>query len=126
MPFIHIKSLPFEQPRDISRILQLITEDFSAASGIDKQHITVTWDLLSAGYYTVAGEVSDYQPDSGHPLLVEMLLPDFNSREKIADYIKAVADSLSRHAQVPVNNLFINCRLARPGQVFDAGDLVHW
>ncbi|MBW9263843.1 MAG: hypothetical protein K1564_19960 [Candidatus Thiodiazotropha sp. (ex. Lucinisca nassula)] len=126
MPFIHIQSLPFGQQRDISRILQRITEDFSNASGIEKQHITVTRSLLSAGHYAVSGEVSDYQPESGHPLLVEMLLPDFNSSEEIADYIQVVADSLSRHAQVPINNLFINCRLARSGQVFDAGEMVHW
>ncbi|MCG7897104.1 MAG: hypothetical protein JAY99_17570 [Candidatus Thiodiazotropha lotti] len=126
MPFIHIKSLPFEQPRDISEILQRITEDFSNVSGIDKQHITVTWDLLSAGHYAVAGEVSEFQPESAHPLLVEMLLPDFNSREAIGEYIKAVAESLSRHAQIPINNLFVNCHLARSGQVFDAGEMVHW
>ncbi|MCG7872727.1 MAG: hypothetical protein N0C88_07235 [Candidatus Thiodiazotropha lotti] len=126
MPFIHIKSLPFEQQRNISRILQRVTEDFSTVSGIDKQHITVTWDILSAGHYAVAGEVADFQPESGHPLLVELLLPDFNSSEAIAEYIKAVAESLSRHTQVPINNLFINCRLARSGQVFDAGEMVYW
>jgi phenylpyruvate tautomerase PptA (4-oxalocrotonate tautomerase family) len=126
VPFIHIKSLPFEHELDISRVIQQITDDFSIAAGIGKEHITVTWCFIPAGQYAVAGQAAQCQSASGHPLIVDLLVPDFNTSETIELFIQETAKSISQHTQLPLDNIFINCSLARSGRVFDSGEMVHW
>lgn len=42
MPFIHIKSLPFEKPIDITLIIQGISHDFAQTTGVPLHHIHTT------------------------------------------------------------------------------------
>jgi hypothetical protein len=45
MPFIHIKSLPFEKPVAIKAVPEGISEDFSHETGIALEHVTATWEF---------------------------------------------------------------------------------
>jgi phenylpyruvate tautomerase PptA (4-oxalocrotonate tautomerase family) len=126
MPYIHIKSLEFENGLETSGVIKQVSQDFSEATGIAVEHITVTWSFLPPGHYAVAGEVADYQPITSHPLMVDLLVPDFNSSERIEQMIQKTARSLSLRAQIPIDNIFINCRVACSGQVFDGGEIVYW
>lgn len=49
MPFIHVKSLPFEQTTEMSTLVQGLTKDFAKGTGIGLQHVTATWGTLGAG-----------------------------------------------------------------------------
>ncbi len=42
MPFIHIKSLPFENSVEIKAVLEGISADFSHETGIALEHVTAT------------------------------------------------------------------------------------
>ncbi len=126
MPFIHVKSLPFEKPLAMGAVLEGITEDFAKATNIDPEHVTVTWEFLSPDHYAVAGKAAERQPQVSHPLLVDLLAPDFNSPAAFEKMLGAVAASIAKHAKIPIGNIFVNCRAAHSGMVLDAGAIVRW
>lgn len=126
MPFIHIKSLPQEQPLDIRSVIEGVSGDFARAVGIGLEHVTVTWEFFLPGYYAEGGAAAMQQTRDSHPLLVDILAPDFNPPGTVVTMLTAVAGSLSERADVSLRNIFINYRQAHSGQVFDAGEVVRW
>ena len=126
MPFIHIRSLPPARPLDVPAALEGLSRDFAAATGVGLDHVTATWSFLEAGHYAVGGQAAAEQPAETHPVLVELLAPDFNAAEKVEAMLTAVAEGLARHAGVPRGNIFIDAREARSRRVFDAGEIVRW
>lgn len=126
MPFIHIKSLPFQPPLDVDRILGEIARDFSETTGVELNHIHTTWEFLASGHYARGDDVPRYQPDTRHPLIVDLLAPDFNDAGTITVMLETIAESISSRAAFPINNIFINHRQAHSGMVFDDGEIVRW
>jgi hypothetical protein len=126
MPFIHIKSLPFDRPLNVTSVLEGLAKDFAKGTRIALEHVTATWEFLPAGHYVVAGRAESHQPESSHPVLVDLLSPDFNSPEKVEKMLQVVASSISKRAKVPINNIFINHRRAQSGMVFDSGEVARW
>ena len=126
MPLIHVKSLPFDEPRDVRAVLEGLTRDFAGATGVALEHVTATWELLPEGYYAVAGDAALHQPQASHPVLVELVAPDFNSPEDVENMLKAVALSISNRATVQMDNIFISYRGVSSGTVFDKGEVVRW
>ncbi|MDT8405055.1 hypothetical protein [Sulfuriflexus sp.] len=112
--------------RDASAVIEGLSKDFSNATGIGIEHITATWEVLPSGHYAVGGKTALQQPPTSHPVLVDLLAPDFNADESIEKMLRAVSSNISKRADVPINNIFINCRKAHSGMVFDAGEIVHW
>jgi len=126
MPFIHIKSLPFEELIDVTSLIKNIASDFSDKTGIELSHIHTTWEYYSPGHYAKGNQVAEYQPNNNYPVIVDLLTPDFNDSFIIALMLETIADSISRHADFQKNNIFINHRQALSGMVFDDGEIVYW
>lgn len=126
MPFIHVKSLPFRPALRIRAVLKGIADDFAEGAGIGAEHVTVTWDFFTPGHYAVGGNSASRQQEHSHPVLVDLLAPDFNSAEDIKNMLLVVASSISKRVKVPLSNIFINHRQAHAGSVFDAGEIVRW
>ena len=126
MPFIHIKSLPLGPHIPVSSVVEEITKDVAREAGVDLEHITATWEYLQAGHYAVAGKAEARQSETSHPVIVDLLSPDFNGAVQIRKMLHAVAESISKRAKVPITNIFINHRQARSGMVFNAGDVETW
>lgn len=126
MPFIYVKSLPFETPSDMRAIVEGMTKDFSRETGIGLEHVTATWEFLLPGHYAVAGKTVAQQPCASHPVLVDLLSPDFNSPTQVEKMLRTVASSISKRADIPIANIFVNHRPVRSGTVFDGGDIVRW
>lgn len=126
MPFIHVKSLPFDRAFNVASVLEGLTKDFARGVSIDLEHVTATWEFLPAHHYAVAGITVSHQPENSHPVLVDLLSPDFNAAEKIEKMLEVVASSISKQAKIPIDNIFINHRQAHSGRVFDAGKIVRW
>lgn len=124
MPFIHIKSLPFEEDLEMSSLLAAVSRDFSEQVGIEIEHITVTWEYLESWHYAAGGRTAASQPKDSHPILVDLLVPDFDPPETIEKMMKCIAASVAKRVGIPENNIFINVRQARSGQVFDGGEIV--
>jgi len=126
MPFIHIKSLPFERPVDVPNALKVIATDFAAKTGIELSHVHTTWEFYKSGHYAKGDRLSEHQPKKNYPIIVDLLTPDFNDLNVIAIMLEAIADSISRQIQFPKNNIFINHRQAHTAMVFDDGEIVQW
>ena len=126
MPFIHVKSLPFDEPRDVGTVLEGLTLDFAEATGVGLEHVTATWEFLPEGNYAVAGSAALHQPQASHPVLVELVAPDFNSTEDVETMLETVASSISKRAKVQKDNIFISYRDVGSGMVFDRGEVVRW
>lgn len=126
MPFIHIKSLPFAEPLDTAALVEGLAKDFADGTGVAIEHVTATWEYFRPGHYAVAGKTASHQPQNSHPVLVDLLAPDFNSSEEVAQMLSTVAASIAKRAGIPIGNIFINCREAHAGMVFDAGEVMRW
>lgn len=126
MPVIFIKSLPFQQERNISSIIEGVSKDVSDKAGVDIKHFTVTWEYLKPGHYAVSGQSKEYQPMNLHPVLVDVLAPDFNSCGNKDTILNSIATSLSSRADIPKDNIFISYNQANSGMVYDSGEVVRW
>ena len=83
MPFIHIKSLPLKDLPDISVILKYIAKDFSIATEIQLNYIHVTWEYFTPYHHVKGDKTNAIQPESEFPTIVDLLTPDFNSKDTI-------------------------------------------
>jgi phenylpyruvate tautomerase PptA (4-oxalocrotonate tautomerase family) len=126
MPVIHIKSLPLKSSIRISDIVEGLTRDFAQVMGIGLEHVSATWEVMPPGHYAVARKVAMRQPEDSHPILVDLLVPDFYSHEQVDQMLHVIATSISRLTKIPSENVFVNCRYANSGKVFDAGEVVRW
>lgn len=126
MPFIHIKSLPIDKSPTIPEIIKGIAQDFSNNTGIELHHIHTTWEFFQPGYYAKGKGVADVQPEANFPIIVDLLTPDFNEKNTIKLMLWSIAESISKRAEFPKNNIFINHRQAHSAMVFDDGEIVHW
>lgn len=126
MPFIHVKSMPFEGEFDAETMVKQISDDFARKTGVGVEHVTVTWEYFAPGHYAAGGRTAHQQPTEGHPILVDLLAPDFNTPSTIETMMTAVASSIAARASMPISNIFINQRQAHSGMVFDSGKVERW
>ncbi len=127
MPLICIKSLPFEDEVDVPSMIKSITEDFAHGTEVSIEHITVTWEYISARHYSVAGLMPATQPQSdSHPILVELHAPSFHNQSSVETMMQCIAFSVSKRSGVSYGNIFINYHKVSSGHIFDRGDVVHW
>lgn len=126
MPYIHIRSLPFEEQKPISQILCRINREFSTRLDIPLEQIHSTWDFFQPGHFAKGEVAPRNQPDGFHSLLVDLLTPDFNDPQTCEMMLEVLAASLAKNAKVPLRKIFITHRQARSGMVFDDGQIVRW
>ncbi len=126
MPVIQIRSLPFKTPIDVSETIEGLMTDFARDTETSLAHVSAAWELMEAGSYGVAGQAVWNQPNDTHPVLVELLIPDFHSEPEIGNMLTCIAKSISARTGVHVNNIFVHHRRAHSGEVFDAGKIVRW
>ncbi len=126
MPFIHVHSLPFSPTFNVHSVVEGMSKDFAQEMGVALTQVTATWEFLQPGAYAVAGRTAGTQPFDSHPVLVDLLAPEFNDAATIASMLNAVARSISVRTGMPITNIFINYRQAHSDRVFNAGEVVHW
>jgi phenylpyruvate tautomerase PptA (4-oxalocrotonate tautomerase family) len=126
MPVIAVRSLPLPGVADLRLLVEAISTDFAREARVEPEHVTVTWQLLPAGAYAVGGRAAETQPAESHPVLVDLLLPDFHDPGAVERMLRAIAQAVAIHARLPIANVFVCARLARPGFVFESGRTVRW
>ena len=62
VPFIHVKSSAPGGSLNLSEVVEGLSRDFAETTGVAIEHVTVTWELVPAGQYAVAGKVARQQP----------------------------------------------------------------
>jgi len=126
MPFIHIKSLPLKDSFDIPKILRGINRDFSEKTGIELMHLHATWEFFQPSHYAKGDTTPEHQPEARHPIIVDLLTPDFNDADTIRLMLETIAASIASRLPFPIDNIFVNHRRAHAGMVFDDGKIVEW
>ena len=126
MPFIHIKSLMQSDASDPQSVMKQLSASFAKEMDVHEKNITVTWDVLKPDYYLNNGQFVMQQPQGSHPVMVDLLVPDFNSQSRIEKMMGCIAELLAITLGIPVGNVFIYCRLASSGMVLDKGEIVKW
>ncbi len=126
MPFIHIKSLPFSDDKNPSSVLEKIAKRFAQKAGIEQRHVTVTWEYFQPQHY-LCGAASGVRFDPRrHQILVDLIVPDFNSAADVETMMRSIASSLEELLQLPQACVFIGARFAASGMVMDTGEIVRW
>lgn len=126
MPFIHIKSLPQPGNPDLKSVMQQLSSRFARDMDMHEKNVTITWEVLSAECYLNSGRFVTEQPQDSHPVIVELLVPDFNPQLRIEKMMECIVELLAVALGIPVGNVFVNCRLAMSGTVLDNGEIVKW
>lgn len=66
--------------------------------------------------FDIAGVLSpETQPEARHPIIVDLLTPDFNDAETVRLMLGKVAESIATRLPFPIDNIFINHRQAHAG-----------
>ena len=125
MPIIKVTSLPFENQDSAAWPVQ-VCEHFARSTEIPLKHVSVTWQLLPGGHYASAGTRAQYQPQDSHPIIVEIMLPDFYALDRVEKIIKAAVEAISFASRMAKTNVFVQVNRARSGAVFDEGRIVRW
>jgi hypothetical protein len=126
VPFIHVRSLPLAGSFDVGAAVRAITRDFAVGARVEARHVTVTWEVIEPGHYAHAGKTATGQPARSHPVLVELLAPDFHDDESVERMLVTTAEAVAAQAGVPPENVFVEFRAARAGRVFDEGAIARW
>lgn len=126
MPFIHVRSLPFEPAVDIADVVAKVSRDFADRTGVSLDHVTTTWILLAPGHYAAGGRTARLQPPDSHPVLVDLLTPDFHDAAAVERMLRVVVDSIADRVGVRQDNIFVCHRRASSGGVLDGGEVVRW
>jgi hypothetical protein len=126
MPFIHIKSLPPIGNPDPQAVMKQLSRLFAKEMDMHEGNITITWEMLKPEYYLNHGRLAMQQPQDSHPVMVDLLVPDFNSQSRIEKMMGCIVELLAVTLAIPVGNVFIHCRLAASGSVMDKGEIVKW
>lgn len=126
MPFINIKSLPQIGSSVQQSVMKQLSSRFAQEMDMHEKNITITWEVLKPDSYLNNGQFAAGQPQDSHPVMVDLLIPDFNSQSRIEKMMECIAELLAVALSIPVGNVFIHCRLAASGMVLDKGEIVKW
>ena len=126
MPYAHIKSLPFKPALATASVLEGLTTDLARATGISIEHLSLSWEFIPAHQYAAGGHTAAYQPLDSHPVMVDLLCPDFITEATLGKLLTALAHGIAERTGVQPSNVFINHRQALSGHVFDGGEIVQW
>lgn len=126
MPLIRVKSLQFDHDVDVSQVVCYLSQVVSDATHIEPQHIMITWEYLPGGHYSHGGKVTQVQPMNSHPLLVDLIAPNFNTEDQIMAMLELIANTIAEQLPIEKNNIFINYTPAYSDGVYDEGHVVEW
>lgn len=129
MPFLHIRSLPFPEPRDTRELIEGIRQDVARLAGIVPEQISVTWTFLSHDHPAVAGLAMALQPLVTHPVLAELRVTDGTEPTPHAEaLLKATTAGIAQRSGVPEEHVFVAYRptTADTDTDFDTRSIARW
>ena len=126
MPFVHIKSLPFENKSHVAATLRQISRQLADTNNIDQRHITVTWEYYESQHYLGSGAAGARFDPQHHQIIVDLMVPDFNNAASVETMMHTIATTVMQAMDLPENCIFIRCQLVPSGHVMEGGHIVQW
>jgi hypothetical protein len=106
--------------------MRQLSSRFAEDMDMHENNIAITWEVIKPDSYLNNGRLATEQPEDSHPVMVDLLVPDFNSQPRIEKMMECIVELLAVTLGIPVGNIFIHCRLAASGMVLDKGEIVKW
>jgi hypothetical protein len=106
--------------------MRQLSSRFAKEMDMQENNIAITWEVLKPDSYLNNGGLATEQPQDSHPVMIDLLVPDFNSQPRIEKMMECIVELLSVTLGIPVGNIFMHCRLAASGMVLDKGEIVKW
>ncbi len=111
---------------DLGLAVRGLTSAVADATELDPKHISVLWHTLAADTYAYQGSLADTQPAQSHPVLVDLVAPDFHRPHQIHLMMKTLAREVAGLAGVSHDNVLVVHYPVSSGHVFDQGRLLNW
>lgn len=125
MPIVRINCLPVKK-LDLGLAVRGVTSALATATEIDPEHISVLWNELSADSYAHRGDLAELQPQATHPILIDLIAPDFHRPHLVQLMMKTLAHEVAVLTGADHNNILIIHQPQSSGHVYDQGRLVSW
>ncbi len=126
MPMVIIHSLPLGDGINMPAALRGVCERIAALGQVELAHVSASWRYLPVGGHAVGGVAAECQPRNSHPIMAELMTPDFYPDARIEAMLTTIAEQISAHAGVALTNVFVAHRAVHSGRVFDNGQIVSW
>ncbi len=104
---------------DGAEIMDKVSIDVSAATGVEERFITYYWQTFDAVH--CMGE-----PAKDKPLFVDLYVPGFFTEEDIASMMTAIAGALEKHTGIDKKWVFIQTHFPEQGHVYISGRVERW
>ncbi len=125
MPIVRIHCLP-KEGLDPGLAVRGITSALVEATDIAPENISVVWLTTLADHYSHAGALAATQPRATHPILVDLLAPDFHRAHTVHAIMKCLVREVAALAAVDPENVTVVHYPVGSGQVYDQGRLINW
>ena len=123
MPVIHAKLLPQRPGIDVANVMHSAGRRVAGIVGVPERAVWTTWEYLPPAQYAEGGVCAGEQPRGTHPPLVDLMLFEGRSADKLEEAILAIVEELTRGLQLDEGNVFVAYRELRSGRVFTGGKL---
>lgn len=125
MPLVRIHCLPVEA-LDIGLAVRGVTGALVAATDVAPENISVVWNELSPDSYAHRGDLAEAASATGHPVIVDLIAPDFHRPHIVQLMMKTLANEVGAISGAGTNNVLVIHQPLGSGHVYDAGNLVNW
>lgn len=124
MPLIDIRSLPLAMDKPLA--LESLSHELAEASGIGIEYFMITWVYVAPDSLAVGGKAAANESDTEFPVLVSMVVADLLPANVRQTLLEEAGQAIARLAGVHGDKVFIHCRAAESGSVYDEGRIVEW
>jgi hypothetical protein len=101
---------------DVDAVLDRLSRDVSRDSGLDPKLLTYYWQRFEA--INCMGKKAE-----GHPIFVDLYVPDFLTNAEVAIIMHSIADSLARNTGINKKWVFVHTHTAEKGRVLLSGEV---
>ncbi len=99
---------------DVDAVLDRLSRDVSRDSGLDPKLLTYYWQRFDA--VNCMGKKAE-----GHPIFVDLYVPNFLTDAEVAVIMHSIADSLSKSTGIDKKWVFVHTHTAEKGRVLLSG-----
>lgn len=101
---------------NVDAVLDRLSQDISRDSGLDRKLLSCYWQRFEA--INCMGEKAE-----GHPIFVDLYVPNFLTDAEVSVIMHSIADSLARSTGIDKKWVFVHTHTAKKGRVLLSGEV---
>jgi phenylpyruvate tautomerase PptA (4-oxalocrotonate tautomerase family) len=116
MPILFVKALPQHTTDAVGQAIRAATSAIATECGCPLDHVWVTWEEISAGFYFEGHTSQNRQPLKTHPPICELVCFEGADQAKIERMLVQLSRAMESALHLEAN-IFISYRELKAGQV---------